>query len=339
MIFMPEVRLQQLSDCHIGLESQTVRLEPFHPEWKRLYASEAYFIYDTLKIESLRLYHCGSTAVVGLDAKPILDIVGSAPSLEVLDQQKDQFESIGYEYKGEYGIPGRRFCALYNPEKSIAYVHMHLFQHGHPEIEKHLLFRDTLRSSSEAKEAYLKHKKYLVEIMKVSRDKYPAMKSDVIMRMLSQSPSTIKPTKKICAILGAAGGHQNTLKFLQEFYAGQLLEIIDLNHFSLAHYSYSYQCCDDFSALIYKILESDLLVLATPVYWYTMSGVMKIFLDRLTDLLDGELKPLGEALNGKKVQLLATGGNLKLPIGFEVPFTGTAIYLGMDYMGAIYRQF
>ncbi len=65
---------------------------------------------------------------------------------------------------------------------------------------------------------------------------------------------------------------------------------------------------------------------------------MKDFIDRFSDLLSGEHKQLGESLYGKKLQLVSTGYDLKLPLGFEVPFSGTAIYFGMDYLGAIYRS-
>lgn len=86
------------------------------------------------------------------------------------------------------------------------------------------------------------------------------------------------------------------------------------------------------------MIESDILYLATPVYWYAMSGHMKDFMDRFSDLMSGELKEFGENLYGKKVHLLPTGYDDRLPHGFEVSFSGTANYFGMDYMGAEYRS-
>jgi GrpB-like predicted nucleotidyltransferase (UPF0157 family) len=330
-------RLQKFTEQKIGLGRTVFGLEPFNPKWKRLYSDEAYLIFDELRNESLRLYHCGSTSVQGLDAQPVIDILGSVSSLEVLDQQKKSLEQIGYEYKGEYGIKGRRFCVLYGPDKTIAYVHLHIFQHDNAEVEQLLLFRDHLRSMPESKETYLKHKRYLIEDLKISRTNYSLAKSDIIKKIQNEASRKGSP-KKIVAIIGAAAGHKNTATFLRETYIENSIEVIDLNEATVPPFSYSNGSSDIFQMIIQKAINADLLVLATPVYWYAMSGAMKDFIDRFSDLLSGEHKQLGESLYGKKLQLVSTGYDLKLPLGFEVPFSGTAIYLGMDYLGAIYRS-
>ena len=330
-------RLQKFSEQKIGLDSKIVHLEHFNPRWKRIFSEEAYFIFDQLRDETLRLYHVGSTSIPGLDSKPIIDILGSVASLDELDQKKNRLEAIGYEYKGEFGIPGRRFCILHNPEKTIGYVHLHVFQHGHFEIEKHLRFRDYLRLSKTAKESYAQYKRYLCEELQISREKYQKAKNELIAK-LTKDADNKKTEQKIFALLGAAEGHKNTLQFLQETYTRSSVEIVDLNDLSIAPYTYLNNPSDDFHTIIQKILAADLLVLATPVYWYAMSTSMKNFFDRLTNLLNGEFKDMGEMLYGKKVQLVSTGADLTLPYGFEVPFTGTAIYLGMDYMGALYKS-
>lgn len=330
-------RLQNFIDAKIGLQRDDLRLESHHPRWKRLFSEEAYLIYDQLRDESLRLYHCGSTSVPGLDAKPIVDIVGSAASLEAVDQRRNALERIGYEYKGEYGIAGRRYCVLYCPEKLNAYVHLHLFQHGDIEIEKHLRFRDHLRSSATARDTYLQHKRRLVDEIKIERHRYSEMKSDVIANLLSEANRPRSPAK-VLAVLGAAEGHSQTEAFLREEYSGVSLEVLDLNMTDVSPYSYSKSSADGFQDILRKALLADVLVLATPVYWYAMSGTMKNFVDRFSSLMSGESKSLGEALYGKRVHLVSTGYDLKLPLGFETPISCIAMYFGMDYMGAAYRS-
>jgi GrpB-like predicted nucleotidyltransferase (UPF0157 family) len=54
----------------------------------------------------LKFHHIGSTSIPSMLAKPILDILVEAPSVEAIDLCRPQLESLGYEYKGEYGIPG-----------------------------------------------------------------------------------------------------------------------------------------------------------------------------------------------------------------------------------------
>lgn len=61
-------RLKKFTEHNIGLVRGQVLLQPFDHKWKRLFSDEAYIIYDELRDESLRLYHCGSTSVEGLDA-------------------------------------------------------------------------------------------------------------------------------------------------------------------------------------------------------------------------------------------------------------------------------
>ncbi|MGZ3742472.1 MAG: GrpB family protein, partial [Pseudobdellovibrionaceae bacterium] len=330
-------RLGKFSENRIGLKRGDVYLESFNPKWKRSFSDEAYLIFDELRDESLRLYHIGSTSVHGLDAKPIIDILGSVASLKVLDQNKHLLEKIGYEYKGEYGIKGRRYCVLYNPEKTTAFVHLHIFEHGDPEVEKHLNFRDHLRLSETARTGYLKHKKHLVEELKIPREKYSEAKNEIITEIQVKANLMSRSGRRV-VIFGAAEGHKNTMEFLSEIYGDSPLEIIDLNSSVVDPYTYSSSRKDDFHKIIRKAIDADILVLATPVYWYAMSGAMKDFMDRFSNLMSGEHKLLGESLYGKRVQLLSTGYDLKLPLGFEVPFAATAIYFGMDYMGASYRS-
>jgi len=87
---------------------------------------------------------------------------------------------------------------------------------------------------------------------------------------------------------------------------------------------------DDFQIVVGRMLEHQQIILATPVYWYAMSGLMKTFFDRLTDLLSNpEARKLGRALAGRNVWVLATGTDEKLPAGFGVPFQKTAEYFSM----------
>ncbi len=83
------------------------------------------------------------------------------------------------------------------------------------------------------------------------------------------------------------------------------------------------------------MIGTNVVVFATPVYWYAMSGAMKAFFDRMTDLLETS-KELGRQLKGKGFWLIASGTDLALPEGFEVPFARTAEYFGNQYRGSEY---
>ncbi|MBB3970973.1 flavodoxin family protein [Mucilaginibacter phyllosphaerae] len=114
-------------------------------------------------------------------------------------------------------------------------------------------------------------------------------------------------------------------------------DMIDLLDHKIAHYNYDghYPADDEFEAIIKKALPYDNIIFATPVYWYSMSGVMKVFFDRLTDLITIK-KDLGKNLRGKSAAMVAVGADPTMPDGFEIPFKHTAAYLGIQYKGCTY---
>ena len=85
------------------------------------------------------------------------------------------------------------------------------------------------------------------------------------------------------------------------------------------------------------MLRHHIIVFATPVYWYAMSGLMKTFFDRFTDIVTTK-KHLGIQLKGKSSLLLAVGTDQELPDGFEIPFKLSSDYLNMTYQGCIYNS-
>lgn len=137
-------------------------------------------------------------------------------------------------------------------------------------------------------------------------------------------------------ILGSSRTFGETRKVVDSIIGNNEVPIIDLKSLDMSIYDYDhYNKNDDFIPLMEKIITHDLIVLATPVYWYTMSATMKIFLDRLTDLLDIR-KDLGRKLYGKKLFIISSLASNLLPQGFEYPFWQTAEYLKMEYKGCIF---
>jgi GrpB-like predicted nucleotidyltransferase (UPF0157 family) len=331
-------RLNKFNELHLGLErNNLIVLAPHHPKWKRVFSDEAYLILHSLNLESLKLYHCGSTSIPGICAKPIIDIVGSVKNLELFDQSKEKLEALGYEYKGEYGIKGRRYSVLYNPEKTHSFCHLHIFKENSRELHDHIIFRDYLRLNIDAAQKYEKHKKSI----DLPRDQYTEAKSNLISELLNKANSYYEPNikEKMLVILGAANGHKNTMNFIENLFVNNDVEILDLNEIKIDPYDHKgNNDIDDFISTIEKMITFDRVVFATPVYWYAMSGEMKDFVDRFSDLLRAKYKNLGEQLYGKKIDLLSTGSDLELPNGFTIPFNLTCTYFGMDFMNVYYRS-
>jgi len=141
---------------------------------------------------------------------------------------------------------------------------------------------------------------------------------------------------RIVIILGSSRSIGNTSLVVDHLRKQVECDFIDLNEYQISHYDYKHNNADDGYSTLMRTLTSnyDLLILATPVYWYSMSGIMKVFLDRLTDLLDMD-KDSGRKLRGKKLAVISSSLGDNLGDAFWLPFIATAKYLGMEYIGNI----
>lgn len=142
---------------------------------------------------------------------------------------------------------------------------------------------------------------------------------------------------KAVIIFGSSrsNGHTRQIcSYLQEISG---LNLIDLKEKNIAQYDYDYQNRDDdFLPLMRHLLANyDTLIFATPVYWYSMSGIMKTFFDRITDCLKIE-KDLGQKLKGKNMAVLSCSGHDDLDEHFSMPFVNSAEYLGMNFLGEMH---
>jgi multimeric flavodoxin WrbA len=86
---------------------------------------------------------------------------------------------------------------------------------------------------------------------------------------------------------------------------------------------------DDFLGLIEQAVEQPLWVIATPLYWYTMSAQAKTFLDRFSDLLDAR-KDLGHRLRGIRLAILCAGADDVAPGTFRAALRAHGAVLGHD---------
>ncbi|MFC3032716.1 GrpB family protein [Pseudoalteromonas fenneropenaei] len=123
----------------------------YNPLWPNLFAKEEQQLQHALGERMLALHHIGSTAVPGLAAKPVIDMILVATSLTALDAASAQFNALGYEAKGENGIAGRRY---YRKGGAHRTHHLHAFAAGDSHITRHLAFRDYLIAYPEVCRAY-----------------------------------------------------------------------------------------------------------------------------------------------------------------------------------------
>jgi GrpB-like predicted nucleotidyltransferase (UPF0157 family) len=123
----------------------SVVIAPYDPQWPERAAAEGRRLAQVLGDILFKVEHIGSTSVPGLAAKPIIDLIPLVRSLDELDQYAIRVESLGFAWHGEFGIEGRRFCTL-TDSAGTRLVNLHCFQTDSPEVERHLVFRDYIRS-------------------------------------------------------------------------------------------------------------------------------------------------------------------------------------------------
>ncbi len=142
--------------------------------------------------------------------------------------------------------------------------------------------------------------------------------------------------KKII-ITGSSRNDGDTKTLTNELIKKSNWDLVDLNDYNFGYYDYEHKYeNDDYLKLMRKIIdEYDTLIFATPVYWYSMSGIMKVFFDRITDLLEIE-KDLGRKLRGKNMAAISCSIGNNLGDIFWLPFSETADYLGMRYLGSLH---
>ncbi len=138
-----------------------VELLTYNTEWPSCYAREKLTLIDILAADLVSIYHIGSTSVPGLKAKPIIDILAVVRDIEKLDNSNDRMILAGYTPKGEYGISGRRYFFKGTSDRHS--FHLHAFQDGNPQIERHIRFRDYLRSHPVEAQEYEMLKENLAE--------------------------------------------------------------------------------------------------------------------------------------------------------------------------------
>jgi putative NADPH-quinone reductase len=138
-------------------------------------------------------------------------------------------------------------------------------------------------------------------------------------------------------IIASARKKSDTRMFTQRVFNRVDHVLIDLLDHIIMPYNYEndYLEEDEFISLFEMMLKHEKIVFATPVYWYAMSGLLKNFFDRFTELITTK-KHLGRQLKGKRSYLLVIGADKLMPPGFEHPFLLTSEYLDMEYKGHLY---
>lgn len=176
-----------LGGAFAGLGPRQVRLVPHDPEWSAAYAREAARLRRGLGDHALAVEHIGSTAVPGLAAKPILDIMVATPALGQSLVRESLLAGLGYEPRPRDTILGRLLFVA--PAGDFRLVNLSLTQPGSAFWRNHLAFRDRLRADPDLAAAYTRLKAELAAQFPGDRLAYTDAKGAFIAAALAAQPA------------------------------------------------------------------------------------------------------------------------------------------------------
>ena len=107
----------------LGLERDKVVLTPYQDAWVHLFNEEKRRL-EVIGRGVLEVQHAGSTSILGMKAKPVLDIGVAVESFEEASALVPLVEELGYTYRGEHGIPRRHYFVKGSPENRTHHIHM-----------------------------------------------------------------------------------------------------------------------------------------------------------------------------------------------------------------------
>lgn len=147
----------------------------------------------------LASHHVGSTAVEGLAAKPVIDILLVLRETTTIDRFSPAMERLGYRVRGECldatipGTPGRFYFG--KDTDGIRTHHVHACAEGHPQVSDLLAFRDYLRAHPGRATAYGALKHVLAGQYRADNIGYMRSKHAMVVTLLAEARAWVVPLR------------------------------------------------------------------------------------------------------------------------------------------------
>ena len=161
------------------MQTKKVVVLPYDPKWASDFQQIREEIEEAVGHLILGVEHVGSTSVMGMSAKPCIDLDVVIPDYGVFDAVAGRLAAIGYVHEGDLGIPGRE-AFKYADKPHLQTHHLYVCPRDSAELHRHITFRDYLRSHSEAVARYSGVKEQAARQFPEDIDGYIACKSPCI---------------------------------------------------------------------------------------------------------------------------------------------------------------
>jgi GrpB-like predicted nucleotidyltransferase (UPF0157 family) len=173
---------------------RTITIEAHNPAWATAFADLTAFFEATLGELLIRAEHVGSTSVKGLPAKPVVDLDLVIDRHKHLDAVLAALSELGYEHRGDLGIPGREAFTRRGADvprdgsgRQWPPHHLYVCDVDSDELARHLAFRDHLRAHPDAARRYGELKRRLAADHHDDIDAYCSAKTDFICGVLAEA--------------------------------------------------------------------------------------------------------------------------------------------------------
>lgn len=171
----------------LGLQRGTIRIVPADPSWSRDFADEQERLHGAIGDLVVDIQHVGSTAVPGLDAKPIIDIAVAVERLDVIAGCRPLLLSLGYLDRGDAGGDGG-YLFVKERDPEVRTHHLHIVTPDDPQWANYIRFRDHLRADDALSDEYGVLKRTLQDHFAHNRRGYTEAKGPFIRRVLEHLP-------------------------------------------------------------------------------------------------------------------------------------------------------
>lgn len=166
------------------MADEPVVIVPYDSQWPEKFEEEKKLIQETIgKYITGEINHVGSTAIPGLSAKPIIDIMVGVESLEASKPAIALLEKINYCYYPYKAQFMHWFC---KPSPEHRTHHLHLIPTASPEYKAKIAFRDYLRANPQVRQAYEDLKTKKAEQFRNDREAYTQAKTDFVKRSVRE---------------------------------------------------------------------------------------------------------------------------------------------------------
>ena len=167
----------------LGLQRGIVKLEPYNPEWQKLFEAEKSALQRVLGEKFIAAEHVGSTAIPGLKAKPILDFMLAIPDLNDWEWLKEPLAELGYEFRRDFRSEQGHILFVKGREENRTH-YLKITELNSDFWTEHILFRDYLINNPQYREEYQKLKENLFDAHNGNREPYTKGKEEFVRKIL-----------------------------------------------------------------------------------------------------------------------------------------------------------